>query len=123
MSDLVERLRDMADQRHMDRGNDAVDDALREAADRIEAIEKENAELRQLADDRLNDAVRLTNEKTDYWLRIYELEKALEPFAREADCYDPDDGDGDQIPWGTPVYFKIRDLRRARLASTERTEG
>lgn len=41
---------------------------------------------------------------------------ALKPFAEEAVCYDPDDGDNDQSPWATPVYFKIRDLRRARAA-------
>jgi hypothetical protein len=34
--------------------------------------------LRQLADDRLQDAARLTQEKADYWLRIQELEKAQE---------------------------------------------
>lgn len=48
-----------------------------EAATEKEALRRENQELRQLAADRLNDAVRLTNEKTDYWLRIHALEKAL----------------------------------------------
>jgi hypothetical protein len=39
MVDIVERLNDLADQRHMDRSNDAVDDILREAADKIEGLE------------------------------------------------------------------------------------
>lgn len=41
MSDLVERLRDLASQRHRDRGVDAVDDAMREAADRLDQLERE----------------------------------------------------------------------------------
>ncbi len=86
MSEIAERLRDLADQRHMDRGHDAVDDALREAADEISS-------LKALCD---------------------EMAKALEPFAEEADCYDPDDGDNDATPWAVPSRFKIRDLRTAR---------
>lgn len=171
MSDLVNKLRDLAGRRHMDRGHDAVDDALREAADEIErfhsersyiigfndgwegaheqqpgddrpfvpedritALEKENAELRQLADDRLNDAVRLTNEKTDYWLRIYELEKALEPFAQAALAirtaermtrreFRDDDTFQSGVAWRDGDKVKtvtIGDFRRARLASSER---
>ncbi|NNH59504.1 hypothetical protein HLI01_22475 [Rhizobium laguerreae] len=46
--------------------------------------------------------------------RCEELVKALEPFADEAGCYDPDTGDGDDTCWAAPAYFKIRDLRRAR---------
>lgn len=52
--DIVERLRELADMRHMDRGHDQVDDAMREAASTIEAIaeeaerkDAENASLRQ----------------------------------------------------------------------------
>lgn len=47
---------------------------------------------------------------------LEEARRALEPFAEEAACYDPDDGDGDSVVWATPVYFKIRDLRHARAA-------
>ena len=36
MSEIVNRLRDLADSRHMDRGHDAVDEALREAANELE---------------------------------------------------------------------------------------
>lgn len=54
---------------------------------------------------------------------VERLTKALEPFAKEAGCYDPDTGDGDDTVWATPVYFKIRDLREARnaLSSSQST--
>lgn len=45
MSDIVERLRGMADQRHMVRGNDAVDDALREASTEISTLRSRVEEL------------------------------------------------------------------------------
>lgn len=51
MSDLVERLRDLANQLPRDRGNDAVDDASREAASRISQQDAELERLRgELAD-------------------------------------------------------------------------
>lgn len=50
--DIVERLRGLADMRHMDRGHDQVDDAMREAASTIEAIaeeaERKGAEIASL---------------------------------------------------------------------------
>lgn len=45
MTDLVERLNDLAGQRHRDRGLDAVDDALRESASRLS---QQDAELERL---------------------------------------------------------------------------
>ncbi len=77
MFDLIERLRDMADLRHRDRGNDAVDDALREAATEISALRRRVEELegaletmRQSRDgyanqgaERLRDARRLAIEE------------------------------------------------------------
>ena len=73
----------------------------------------------------LKDARRIADHDKKLWLaaeaRIAELEKRLadageviEPFAAEAACYDPDSGDGDDILWATPAYFKIRHLRAAR---------
>lgn len=69
--DLTTKLRDLANQRHRDRGHDAVDDALREAADEIErmrseqchieALEKENATLKA-GIKRLSDEEELINE-------------------------------------------------------------
>ena len=44
------------------------------------------------------------------------MRRALEPFAEEAACYDPDEGDGDEPLWATPVTLTIRDLRNARAA-------
>lgn len=43
MDDLIERLHDMADMRHMDRGYDAVDDIMREAAEALSAKDAEIA--------------------------------------------------------------------------------
>lgn len=43
------------------------------------------------------------------------LREALEPFASLADCYDPDEGDSDQLAWGNNATT-IGHLRRARAA-------
>jgi hypothetical protein len=67
-------------------------ESIVEAAARIAALEKENAELR----------------------------KALEPFANSDMA--PDIYDDDSCVAGC-CDFTCADLRRARLASTERTEG
>ncbi|NOV17841.1 hypothetical protein E5S70_17460 [Ensifer adhaerens] len=52
MSDMAERLRDLADQRPKDRGHDAVDDALREAADEIERLQRELVSIHELIQER-----------------------------------------------------------------------
>lgn len=49
MPDLITKLRDLANQRHRDRGHDAVDDALREAADEIERMRSEQCHIDYLA--------------------------------------------------------------------------
>lgn len=54
---------------------------------------------------------------TEAAARIAQLEAALRPFAKEADRYDPDDGDGDLPAWDTQVLTK--DLRNARAALGE----
>ena len=45
------------------------------------------------------------------------LRAALEPFAREADRYEPDEGDDRDRMWDTDgCTLRIGDLRRARAA-------
>lgn len=46
--------------------------------------------------------------------RINALEKALKPFADEAERYEPDEGDDSTTAWATS--FDIGYLRRARAA-------
>lgn len=46
MSDIAERLRVLASLRPRDRGNDAVDDIMSEAADEIDRLNRELAEAR-----------------------------------------------------------------------------
>ena len=43
-----------------------------------------------------------------------EAREALEPFAKEAVKYDPDNGDGDMPPWDSHAVLTIGDLRKAR---------
>lgn len=45
MSELTDKLRELASRRHMDRGLDAVDDALREAASEIDRLREALATL------------------------------------------------------------------------------
>lgn len=50
--------------------------------------------------------------------RCEELEAAMKPFADEAGCYDPDEGDDNYVAWGSD--FTIGSLRNARaLLSTK----
>lgn len=49
--------------------------------------------------------------------KIDALRKALEPFAAEADRYEPDEGDGDHPAWDTTVT--IGNLRAARSLLSE----
>jgi len=64
---------------------------------------------------RLRREVRATNARiAEIEKRLADAERVIEPFAEEAACYDPDSGDGDDILWATPAYFKIRHLRAAR---------
>lgn len=48
--------------------------------------------------------------------REKEYREALEPFARLADRYDPDDGDDDHAVWSKTAMPTIGQLRRARAA-------
>jgi hypothetical protein len=45
---------------------------------------------------------------------IERLAEALEPFAKAADSYDPDEGDGKYVAWAHG--FSIGSLRKAREA-------
>ena len=49
--------------------------------------------------------------------RIAALEEALEPFARMAAAYDPDEGDDDHEAWAFNARPTIGQLRKARAAS------
>jgi len=51
-----------------------------------------------------------------------EARKALEPFAKQADRYDPVEGDDDHPLWGAHT-LTIGDVRRARIASSNREGG
>jgi uncharacterized protein with von Willebrand factor type A (vWA) domain len=51
-----------------------------------------------------------------------EARKALEPFAKQADRYDPVEGDDDHPLWGAHT-LTIGDVRRARSASSNREGG
>ena len=53
--------------------------------------------------------------------RVKVLEEALRPFAKEAEQYDPDEGDGGQSAWAS--YFTIGSLRIARAALASKEEG
>jgi hypothetical protein len=55
---------------------------------------------------------------------IAEVKAALEPFAKEADRYDPDEGDDGQFAWANSGGVTIGMLRRAReaLAALSRME-
>lgn len=53
--------------------------------------------------------------------RVKVLEKELEPFAKEAERYEPDEGDDDQIAWASD--FTIGLLRRARAALASKEDG
>lgn len=149
MSDLVTKLRDLAGRRHMDRGHDAVDDALREAANEIERFRSERsyiigfndgwegAQEQQPGDDRPFGVVHIV--PVD---RITALERenaglraALEPFAQAALAirtaermtrreFRDDETFQSGVAWRVGDKVKtitIGDFRRARLASTERT--
>jgi hypothetical protein len=134
MSDLVEKLRNLAGRRHIDRGHDAVDEALREAADEIERMRSERpyiigfndgwegAHEQQPGDDRPfipEDRITALEKENA------ELRKALEPFAKLAGNFVLDVAtkrDVDAV-WGyNNNTLTYGDFRRARLASTERTE-
>ena len=52
---------------------------------------------------------------------IARLREALEPFAAEAEAYDPPEGDDYYIAWGAD--FPIGALRRARAALHPTSEG
>lgn len=74
--------------------------------------------------DRMREVLAAAREAEALKREIAELREALLPFADEAGCYDPDNGDGDDSLWVTPNYFKIRDLRRARaLLSKESADA
>ena len=65
MTDIVERLRDTADMRHMDRGNDAVDDIMREAAAEIEHLRLSLSEARATGRrEGLEEAAKIVEEDT-----------------------------------------------------------
>lgn len=51
---------------------------------------------------------------------IAELVEALEPFAEQADRYDPPENDSGYVAWNSPFY--IGDLRGARSASLRAKE-
>lgn len=53
----------------------------------------------------------------DLITEIERLQAALKPFAKEADRYDPDEGDDDRPAWDT--QFTIGVFRRARAALTQ----
>jgi hypothetical protein len=150
MPDLATKLRDLANQRHRDRGHDAVDDALRDAADEIERFHSERsyilgfndgwegAQEQQPGDDRpfvpedriasLETEVAglklYSGEKSNQYVAAMEenkaLRKALEPFANSDMA--PDIYDDDSCVAGC-CDFTCADLRRARLASSEKRGG
>ena len=91
-------------------------------AETISALEREVSGLQTYAGEKSNQYVAAMKENA-------ELRKALEPFAKEADKW-PIGRASDEyrvkISLATKIMasaFTVGDLRRARLASTERTEG
>lgn len=81
--DLIERLQSCAE--------DYWGELAIEAADRIAALEADNARLTGL---------------------VKEAGEALEPYAKQADKYDPEEEDGLDEAWSGG--FLLMDLRRAR---------
>jgi len=79
------------------------------AATEIESLRRENQELREQCAFHTSIIEELSNERDG-------LRKALEPFAKEADIYDPPRGDDDHPAWSRD--FPIGMLRRARRALT-----
>ncbi|NTG48633.1 hypothetical protein G6M04_14665 [Agrobacterium rhizogenes] len=51
MSEIVERLKDMSEFRHMDRSQDAMDDIMREAADEITRLRSERDAAKAMCDE------------------------------------------------------------------------
>lgn len=89
----------------------------------FEALEDESEELRiRLAGAFLNigkaEARATAAEATVTALqeKLAKAAEALEPFAKEADIYDPPSGDGAHAAWSND--FSIGTLRRARTALT-----
>ncbi|MBB3411283.1 hypothetical protein FHT87_005236 [Rhizobium sp. BK316] len=93
-----------------------VEQAISDAIDEINRLRIELAGKETESLGYLKAVGELQKRNDDAADEIERLRKALEPFADEAACYDPDNGDGDDTVWATPAYFKIRDLRRARAA-------
>lgn len=104
------------DVKHVDTMNDMASLAVA-----LEVAEAENKDLlAELSQSRMEimgrgEAITILEAERD------ELLKVLAPFAAEAPCYDPDTGDGDDSVWATPINFKIRDLRRARTLSGDKS--
>jgi len=86
------------------------------AATEIEALRRENQELRAERDEWKAMATEFKGLTEEWQARAEQLEAALEPFAKEADLYDPPEGDDDQPAWSRD--FPIGMLRRARSALT-----
>jgi len=118
---LVERLREDAKAFANRFGADAEKLSIWEAADRLELLEAEITRLqkeRDGIDEERRTALALVLERN---AQIQALQKeletareALEPFARVADSYEPDEGDDACVAWAHD--FTIGSLRRARDA-------
>jgi len=82
---------------------------LTDAFKALRTLIHERDEARQQRDEYLNNAFILK-------LDLDEARRALEPFAKQADRYDPVEGDDDHPLWGAHT-LTIGDVRRARSAS------
>lgn len=88
--------------------SDGLLDTVEQAADAIAALEVSAARKRE----RYNLAAARVSELE---AQVRELREALEPFAKHACAYDPDESDGHLPMWGAHE-IPIGDLRRARAA-------
>ena len=100
--DLVKRLREM-------RGPNVW-----EAADRIEQLEARLKEVEAAHLISCKDNVSNMEDIENQEKRIEKLEAALRPFAKWADAYEPDEGDGHLEAWDhAPTIGMLRAARNA----------
>lgn len=123
MTDIVERLRAPVDPDDPDLWK--VDKDRREAAEEIERLRYMHEDMCHVAGEKIGEIERLIKEReierkmfiaaiARHLEEIERLRRALEPFAKQAERYEPNEGDEDYRAWDS--LFKIGDLRRARQA-------
>jgi hypothetical protein len=116
MTDIVERLRGWGSVMCVEAADEI--ERLRQGRETMGNLWAREREARYAAEgeiEYLRETYRNANERCCELLEEnLRMRTALEPFAKEADRYEPDEGDDDVRAWGSS--FPICYLRRARQA-------